>query len=136
MDSEVKTLASLPFHISDRPSKPVLFRRCHAGGTDDFSSQELFDEIRFISLGLGGLGVQPGDRVALISETRPEWVIADLAILSAGAVTVPLYPTLTGEQMREILNDAQVRFAIVSHQGPERVAGLATVRNGGENRSR
>ena len=114
MDSEVKTLASLPFHISDRPSKPALFRRCHAGGTDDFSSQELFDEIRFISLGLGGLGVQPGDRVALISETRPEWVIADLAILSAGAVTVPLYPTLAGEQMREILNDAQVRFAIVS----------------------
>ena len=114
MDSEVKTLASLPFHISDRPSKSVLFRRCRAGGADDFSSQELFNEIRVISLGLSGLGVQPGDRVALISETRPEWVIADLAILSAGAVTVPLYPTLAGEQMREILNDAQGRCAIVS----------------------
>ena len=114
MDSEVKTLASLPFHISDRLSKPVLFQRCRATGADDFSSQELFEEIRVISLGLSALGVQPGDRVALISDTRPEWVIADLAILSAGAVTVPLYPTLASEQIFEILNDAQVRFAIVA----------------------
>jgi len=114
MDSEVKTLASLPFHISDRLSKPVLFQRCRATGADDFSSQELFEEIRVISLGLSALGVQPGDRVALISDTRPEWVIADLAILSAGAVTVPLYPTLASEQIFEILNDAKVRFAIVA----------------------
>jgi len=114
MDSEVKTLASLPFHISDRLSKSVLFQRCRATGADDFSSQEIFDEIRVISLGLSALGVQPGDRVALISDTRPEWVIADLAILSAGAVTVPLYPTLASEQIFEILNDAQVRFAIVA----------------------
>jgi len=52
---------------------------------------------------LAALGIEPGDRVALVSENRPEWVVADLAIMSAGAVTVPAYVTNTVEDHRHIL---------------------------------
>ena len=78
------------------------------------SSQELFERIRDLSLGLGALGVGPGDRVAIVSESRPEWIMCDMAILAAGAVTVPIYPTLSAAQARYILQDSAARLAIVS----------------------
>ncbi|MCH2278948.1 MAG: long-chain fatty acid--CoA ligase [Vicinamibacterales bacterium] len=115
--ADVKTLADLPFHVSGRFPKEVLLQRCHADGTNDLSSRDLFEKVRDLSLGLSGLGIQAGDRIALVSESRPEWVIADLAILSAGAVTVPIYPTLPAEQMRTILADSKARFVIVSDEG-------------------
>ena len=59
-------------------------------------------------------GSQPGDRVALVSENRPEWIVADLAIMSAGAVTVPAYTTNTVEDHRHILGNSGARAAIVS----------------------
>ncbi len=58
-----------------------------------------------LSLGLNGLGVQPGDRVAILSENRPEWAMADYAILCAGALSVPIYPTLPAKQVAPLLND-------------------------------
>jgi long-chain acyl-CoA synthetase len=64
--------------------------------------------------GLVALGVHPGDRVALISESRPEWVVADLAIMSIGAVSVPAYTTNTVEDHRHILGNSGARVAIVS----------------------
>ena len=60
-------------------------RRCRPDSFDEWSSREFFDQIRDLSLGLTSLGVGPGDRVALLSGSRPEWVIADLATLTAGA---------------------------------------------------
>ena len=113
-EPDVKTLADLPFHVSGRFPKPVLLQRCRADGTDDLSSRELFDRVRDFSLGLSDFGIRPGDRVALVSESRPEWTIADLAILTAGAVTVPVYPTLTAGQMQGILADSGARLVIVS----------------------
>ena len=62
--------------------------------------------MRLFALQYGERSVQPGDRVALISESRPEWVISDLAILTAGAITVPVYPTQSPAQVRYILQDA------------------------------
>jgi long-chain acyl-CoA synthetase len=63
--------------------------------------------------GLIELGIQPGDRVGLLSANRPEWHIADLAILSAGAVTVPLYPTSSSSQVTYMLLDAGCRLCFV-----------------------
>src|SRR5947208_9465893 len=60
------------------------------------------------------LGIEPGDRVVLVSENRPEWVIADLAIVAAGAATVPAYVTNTVEDHRHILGNSGARAAIVS----------------------
>ena len=70
--------------------------------------------IRALSLGLNSLGVQPGDRVAILSENRPEWAMADFAILCAGAWSVPIYPTLPANQIAPLLNDAQARAIVCS----------------------
>ncbi|MGZ8848089.1 MAG: AMP-binding protein, partial [Pyrinomonadaceae bacterium] len=78
------------------------------------SATEFVQRVRHIALGLADLGIQPGDRVALISENRPEWSIADLAILSAGAVTVPIYTTQSVEQIRFILEDSGTRTLLIS----------------------
>jgi long-chain acyl-CoA synthetase len=111
---DVDTIADLPFHVTGRFQNPRLIGRCRGDGIDALSSKEFFECIRDLSLGLCALGVGPGDRVAIVSESRPEWLMADLAILSGGAVTVPIYPTLSSVQARYILQDAGAKAAIVS----------------------
>ncbi len=78
--------------------------------------KELRRNVELFSLGLASLGVKKNDKVAIISENRPEWPISDLAIVSLGAVDVPIYPTLTAKQIEFIFNDAKVKMAIVSNQ--------------------
>ena len=113
---EIATLAGLPFHVAGRYPKPALMRRCTADGFDVWSSRELFEQVRDLSLGLASLGVEPGSRVAVVSDSRPEWVIADLAILAAGAVTVPIYPTLPPAQVGYVLADAGVVAVVASDE--------------------
>ncbi|HEY6047327.1 MAG TPA: AMP-binding protein, partial [Pyrinomonadaceae bacterium] len=78
------------------------------------SGAEFVRRVRHIALGLHDLGIQPGDRVGLISENRPEWSIVDLAILSAGAITVPIYTTQSVDQIRFILKDSAARALVIS----------------------
>lgn len=113
---DLHTLADLPFFLLGRFPKPVLLGRCHGGGYTGWSTREVFEQIRDLSLGWLGLGLQSGDRVAILSESRPEWVLCDLATLALGAVTVPIYPTLAPPQMRYILADSGARFAVVSDE--------------------
>ena len=110
----VGTIADLPFHVLGRFQKPQHVGRCRGSDIEALSSRELFERIRDVSLGLVALGVRRGDRVAIVSESRPEWLIADLAILAAGGVTVPIYPTLSAAQARYILDDAGARVVIAS----------------------
>ena len=116
MDDELRTLAALPFHFAGRHPKPALMRRCRGDAVEELSTQELFERIRDFSLGLGALGVEPGDRVAILSDSRPEWVISDLAALTAGAVTAPIYPTLPETQVRYILADSGARVVVVADE--------------------
>ncbi|HEY3384763.1 MAG TPA: long-chain fatty acid--CoA ligase [Vicinamibacterales bacterium] len=109
------TLADLPFRSLELFQKPDLVCRCEEPNDRRLSSQQFFDSIRTLSLGLSSLGLQQGDRVALISDSCPEWVISDLAVLTAGAVTVPIYPTLSAPQIWFILAESSARFAIVSN---------------------
>jgi long-chain acyl-CoA synthetase len=112
---DVRTIADLPFHAMGRfQNKALAIGRCHAGGIDGIGTKEMFERIRDLGLGLASLGVAAGDRVAIVSESRPEWVLSDQAILALGAVTVPIYPTLNESQVRYILADAGARLAIVS----------------------
>jgi long-chain acyl-CoA synthetase len=73
-------------------------------------------KVRHLALGLYALGVRKGDRVALHAENSTEWLITDQAILSLGAVNVPIYTTQPGDQIRFILNDAAAMVYIVSRQ--------------------
>ena len=115
-EPQITTLADLPFHVAGRYQHAHVVRRCTPDGIDTYTGSDLFDRIRTLSLGLADLGVRPGDRVALVSDSRPEWVIADLAILTAGGVTVPIYPTLPAAPAGYILADSGAEVVIVADE--------------------
>jgi len=71
-------------------------------------------DVRRLAQGLRALGIGPGERVALVAENRPEWVVADLAVMSAGAITVPAYVTNTVEDHRHVFAASGARAVIVS----------------------
>ena len=78
------------------------------------SYAEFYERALMVARGLKKMGVMPGDRVAILSENRAGWVIADMGILSAGAVTVPIYPTNTPEQIEYTLNHSGAKIVFVS----------------------
>ena len=80
-----------------------------------WSSQEALLAIRETAAGLIAVGLKPGDRVALLSENRPEWLISDMAVLFAAGVDVPVYPTLPPDQVAFLLRDSEARFVVVSN---------------------
>lgn len=123
-----RTLADLPFFVMGRYPRDLFVGRCREGGIDGQSTHAFFERIRDLALGLERLGVARGDRVAIVSESRPEWLVADLAALTLGAVTVPIYPTLTAAQTRAILADSGARVAFVSDR--TQAEKLAEVRDG------
>jgi long-chain acyl-CoA synthetase len=75
---------------------------------------EVIERVRAVAMGLAGLGVKAGNRVAIISENRPEWSIVDLAILSLRAVSVPIYTTQAVEQIRFILENSGAKILFIS----------------------
>ncbi len=77
---------------------------------------ELKTDVELFSLGLYALGVHRGDRIALIAENRPEWVVTDMGMLGIGAVNVPLYTSLTPEQIKYIFLDAEIKYVVVSNR--------------------
>jgi long-chain acyl-CoA synthetase len=78
------------------------------------SSDQMYQRVRALATALLRVGAKKGDRIALISENRWEWAVTDFAVLAIGAADVPLYPTLTGEQIAEQIRDADCRIAVVS----------------------
>jgi long-chain acyl-CoA synthetase len=110
------TIAQLPFFASGRFPKPDLLGQCSSAGIVHTSATELLERVRDLSLGLSAFGMARGDRVALLADNRPEWVFTDLAIQAAGAVTVPMYPTLSVEQVAFILRDSESTIAVASNK--------------------
>ena len=93
--------------------KPFLWAK-REGSYRAISWREAAAQVEGLARGLRALGLNRGDRVALVSENRPEWVIADLAIISAGAITVPAYTTHQVDDHRYLLANSGARVAIVS----------------------
>ena len=98
-------VSSVFSHERDDPDH-VIFQRLVDGAWTDVTCKEAANQIRSAALGLIAEGVKPGDRVAVLSATRYEWPIIDLAILAAGALTVPIYETSSAEQVRFVLQDS------------------------------
>jgi len=91
----------------------VVFSRRSGTGWSDVTAAEFLAEVRAIAKGLVAAGVEPGDRVALLSRTRYEWTLFDYAIWFAGAATVPIYETSSAEQIEWILSDSGARAVVV-----------------------
>ncbi len=100
--------------IQDYGNKPALAHKPKGGTYQDISYTEFGESVDVFSKGLNALGVQKGDRVAILSENRPEWAITDFGILKIGAVNVPMFSTLTAAQVGYILKDSGAKVICVS----------------------
>ena len=99
----------------EKGDAPFLWAK-RDGAWQPISWKEAARQVAALSASLQRIGLQPGDRVALVSENRPEWLIADLGIMAAGCVTVPTYTTNTTRDHAHILGNSGARAVIVSNQ--------------------
>ena len=109
------TLNDIFYAIVEREHERVMMHR-PAVQWLAISSEELYRNVAGVARALAGWGLGKGDRVAILSENRPEWTIADFACQLLGLVSVPIYSTLTAEQCSFILQDAGVRVIFVSSE--------------------
>jgi long-chain acyl-CoA synthetase len=111
--------ATLPQLLRDRAQRMparVAFRHKDYGIWHPTTWEEYLRRVRSVAMGLRSLGVQPGDRVAVQSENRPEWVFADLAAESLGAVVVGIYPTNPPPEVAYILQNSGARVLVAEDQ--------------------
>jgi long-chain acyl-CoA synthetase len=119
------TLPEVFIRASRVHQKPDALNYKHDGAWHAISSQQLIARARLIGLGLYALGVRRGERVAILSESKPEWVLTDAGCQLAGVVDVPVYPTQAPAQVAYILNDSGARVLFVQHREAfERIAGV------------
>jgi len=109
----LQTLNDIFFTVVERDDRVVMMHRREIQWVS-ISSQDLYQKVVGVAQGLREWGIAKGDRVAILSENRPEWTIADFASLLIGAVTVPVYATLTPEQTAFILRDSGARAIFIS----------------------
>ena len=111
---ENDTLTKIFFYGIDRFGGPSAMKYNVGGEWRALSHAEVQERVTWLAAGLEGLGVGHDDRVGILSENRPEWALADYAVLCLGAVDVPLYATLPASQISYILQDAGVKAIFVS----------------------
>ncbi|HKQ99665.1 MAG TPA: long-chain fatty acid--CoA ligase [Pyrinomonadaceae bacterium] len=111
---DLNTIPKLCLAAVQRYAKRDALNTKRAGQWHHIPGETFVERVRHIALGLAELGVRAGDRVSLLSENRPEWSIVDLAILSLGAINVPIYTTQAVEQVRYILEDSGARLLFIS----------------------
>ncbi|MDT4966306.1 MAG: long-chain acyl-CoA synthetase [Acidobacteriota bacterium] len=112
---EPKTLVEMFERTVRLHNRPDALNFKRGGEWRSISSNDMLSRARDIALGLYSLGIRRGDRVALLSENCPEWTLTDAGCLFAGAVDVPIYPTLTPPQVAYILNDSGARVLFVQN---------------------
>jgi long-chain acyl-CoA synthetase len=100
--------------MREHPRPDCFSYRDDSGEYVDVSSDEALRRVKALRFGLKSLGIRPGDRVAILSENRIEWALSDLGSLCAGAITVPIYPTLLPETIEFILKDCEPAAIFVS----------------------
>ncbi|MEP6921913.1 MAG: long-chain fatty acid--CoA ligase [bacterium] len=121
--NEPRTLVDVFERVARVHKRPDTLNFKKDGRWVAISSDELLMRTRRIAAGLHSLGIGHGDRVAILSESRPEWTLTDAGCLFAGVVDVPIYPTLTPPQVRYILRDSGARvLAICDRQKFQDVA--------------
>jgi long-chain acyl-CoA synthetase len=115
-NNEPTTLVELFERVAALYPKPDTLNYKKDGRWQSLSVREMLARIRTIAAGLHSLGVRHGDRVAILSESRCEWTLMDAGCQFAGAIDVPIYPTLTPPQACYILKDSGARVLVVANQ--------------------
>ena len=93
---------------------PDFMQSKKEGRYQPLSTEEFGRRVRYLCLGLKDLGIGKGDKVIILSENRPNWVITDYANLCLGAITVPIYTSLVPEQIKYIIDDSDAKAVVVS----------------------
>jgi long-chain acyl-CoA synthetase len=120
------TVNRLFFAAIERFNSAAALQHKVRGVWESIPHRTVLERVRRTALGLRALGIVPGDRVAILSENRPEWAIADYACITSGITDVPVYSTLPAEQIPFILNDSGAKVVFVST--PDQARKLASVR--------
>src|SRR5258708_25287443 len=105
-EGEPRTLVEVFEHVASVHPRPDTLNFKRDGRWLAIPAAEMLKRVHSIAAGLYSLGVRRGDRVAILSESRPEWVLADAGCMFATAIDVPIYPTLTTPQVRYIFKDS------------------------------
>ncbi len=100
-------------YVEKYPQQDVVLAAKRNGAWRKFDVKEYADTVNLISYGLLALGVQPGDKIGIVSGNRPEWNMIDFAIMQIQAVSIPIYPTISQDDYRHILNHAEMKFVFV-----------------------
>lgn len=115
--ADFKTIPELYIYLTEvhgkRTSKNLMYRKVD-NVYQGISYEEFKQNTENFALGLASFGIQKEDKVAIISENRPEWVYSDMAILGLGAIDVPIYPSLTAESIEFILNNSESKGLVLS----------------------
>ncbi len=113
---EPETIIDIMLRALTLKARPDALHHKRDGGWRPISSEELLRRVRRVALGLHALGLRGGDRAGILSESSPDWVVADLGCQFAGVVNVPLYPTLAPPQVCYIVEDSGARLLFVQHR--------------------
>src|SRR5271166_5615158 len=111
-----RSIADLIPNAAAAHAEQVAVRYKRDGAWHDVTYAQLAEIVDSIGLGLIDLGVQPGERVCILANTRPEWSYVDLAASSAGAVVVPIYPTNSPEECLWVISDSGARTIICENE--------------------
>lgn len=111
---EPKRLFDVPYHQLKKYPQSIMFSSKINGKWNEVSTQQFLDEVMLVSRGLVSMGVQPGDMIGLISGTRYEWDVMDIAIQQTGAIVVPIYPNISEKDYHYIFNDAGIKLCAIS----------------------
>jgi long-chain acyl-CoA synthetase len=111
---QISTINDLFYRVASAANSRAILWQDEFGLWQPISSDQIYQRVRALAQAFLSWGAQKGDRIALIAENRWEWAVTDFAALSIGAVDVPIYTTLTGEQIAVLVADAGCRIAVVS----------------------
>src|ERR1700678_3612752 len=123
----LETLVDVVALVAASKRERAVLWQDESGNWHPLSSAELLARVYTLANALGSWGIVKGDRIALLAENRWEWPVVDFATLVLGAVDVPIYPTLTAEQIAALLIDSGARVAVVSTEAQYRK--IASVRS-------
>ncbi len=111
----IRNLTEIPGKLLELGKDKILLRNCRGDGWHSVSARDFYDAVENVAQKLISLGVKKNDKVAILSENCCQWIISDFAIMTCGAITVPIFPTLPSDQLKFILKHSEVKGIFLSN---------------------